>query len=47
MDQLILMSLVFLIGAASGAMGYRWFGKKDSAKLEEMAAQLKEFGKKL
>jgi len=42
-----LLGLVYAAGIITGLMGYRWFGKKDSAKLEEMAAQIKEFGKKL
>jgi predicted negative regulator of RcsB-dependent stress response len=37
----------FLAGAIAGVMGYRWFAKKDSAKLEEYAARLKELGERV
>lgn len=47
MDQLILLALVFLVGLVSGIMGYRYFYKKDAARIEELAAQIKALGERV
>lgn len=37
----------FLAGLIVGVMGYRYFYKRDAAKVEELAARLKELGEKV
>jgi len=42
-------TLIFgiLVGLIIGVMGYRYFYKRDAAKVEALAARLKELGEKV
>lgn len=42
--ELILMLVMFAIGAGCGAAGYRYMVKKDPATLEKWAAEAKALG---
>jgi len=45
--ELIPFALAFVVGAGAGVMVYRYFYKKDAARIEELAAQIKALGERV